>query len=287
MLQSLLVDGIVVGSVYALVAVGMTIIFGVLGQINFAHGEYYMVGAFAAWWAIARLGLSYPASIPITLAVVAGVAVVVGVVVMQRLVDARFEAGIIATLGVSLLLQNAATLLFGGTFKMFYGGWIAPVEILGTDIATQRIIIFVATLLVFAALECLVRYTQVGKTMRAVSQNVECCQVLGVDVRRVVLVTFVLGTVLAALSGVLTAPLVVNVYGAMGAAITLKSFAVIVMGGMGNIGGTLLGGWVLGIAESLVAGYLGLQFRDAVGFGILILMLLWRPGGFFSAKVRY
>ncbi|MFI4981293.1 MAG: branched-chain amino acid ABC transporter permease [Nevskiales bacterium] len=287
MLPDLIIDGITVGSVYALVAVGMTIIFGVLRQINFAHGEYYMIGAFAAWWAIDQLDLPYVASIPLALIVVALLAVAIGVLVMQRLVDASFQAGVVATLGVSLVLQNVVILLFGGSYKMFDGGWIEPVEVLGISIAEQRLLITVAALVLFGALEWVVRRTRMGKTMRAVSQNVECCQVVGVDVRRVVLATFVLGTGLAALSGVLTAPIVVNIYGGMGASITLKTFAVIVMGGMGNVGGTLLAGWLLGIIESLVAGYVGLQFRDAVGFSMLILVLMWRPDGFFNVKARF
>jgi branched-chain amino acid transport system permease protein len=287
MLLDLLIDGVTVGSVYALVAVGMTIIFGVLRQINFAHGEYYMIGAFAAWWAIDQLDLPYIASIPLALIVVAVLSVAIGLLVMQRLVDRSFQAGVVATLGVSLVLQNVVILLFGGSYKMFDGGWIEPVEVLGVNIAEQRLLITVAALVVFAVLEWVVRHTRMGKTMRAVSQNVECCHVVGVDVRRVVLATFVLGTGLAALSGVLTAPIVVNIYGGMGASITLKTFAVIVMGGMGNVGGTLLAGWVLGIIESLVAGYVGLQFRDAVAFSVLILMLMWLPDGFFNVKARF
>lgn len=287
MLQSLLIDGFVIGSVYALVAVGMTIILGVLGQINFAHGEYYMAGAFAAWWAIDRLNLSYLASIPVALLISVAISVVIGYVLMQRLVDVSFDAGIIATLGVSLVLQNVATLLFGGTFRIFEGGWLEPVNLLGQDIAEQRLLILIVTLVVFGALQWLVRFSRIGKAMRAVSQNVECCHVLGVDVRRVVLFTFIIGTALAALSGVLTAPIVINVYGDMGETVTLKSFAVIVMGGISNVPGTLLAGWLLGIMESLTAGYIGLQFRDSVAFALLVLVLMWRPYGFFNTKARY
>ena len=139
----------------------------------------------------------------------------------------------------------------------------------------------------FVALEFLVRRTRMGKAMRAVSQNTACCQVNGIDIERVVLGTFVLGGGLAALSGVLTGPINVTIYGGMGEAITLKTFAVIVMGGMGNVRGTLIAGWILGIAESFVAGFIGLQYRDAVGFVILIGMLMVRPTGFFSVQSRF
>lgn len=281
------INGIIAGSVYALVAAGMTMIFGVLRAINFAHGEYYMLGTFSAWFLIAELNLPYVATILLGVAVTMAIAAVVGRLVMQRLVTAPFQSGVLATLGLSLVLQNAVILTFGGTYKVFPGGWLEPVMLGDISIAWQRVVVVAATIVVFAALEFVVRRTRMGKCIRAVSQNTECCQVNGIDVERVVLGTFVLGTGLAALSGVLTGPINVTIYGGMGEAITLKTFAVIVMGGMGNVRGTLFAGWILGIAETFVAGYVGLQFRDAVGFAILIAMLMFRPTGFFSTQARF
>jgi branched-chain amino acid transport system permease protein len=123
--------------------------------------------------------------------------------------------------------------------------------------------------------------------MRAVSQNIEACQVVGIDVRQVVTWTFVLGAALAGLSGVLTAPVNVSVYGGMGELITFKTLPIIIMGGLGNVRGTLVAALILGIAESLVAGFVGLQYRDAVGFTTLIVMLMWRPHGLFSSQARF
>jgi branched-chain amino acid transport system permease protein len=281
------VNGIVAGSVYALVAAGMTMIFGVLRAINFAHGEYYMLGTFSAWWVITRLDMPYVASIVLSVVITMAIAAVIGRLVMQRLVTTPFQSGVLATLGLSLILQNAVILTFGGTYKVFPGGWLEPIEILDISLAQQRIAIVAATVAVFAILEYVVRRTRMGKCIRAVSQNTDCCEVNGIDVERVVLGTFVLGTGLAALSGVLTGPINVSIYGGMGESITLKTFAVIVMGGMGNVRGTLFAGWILGIAESFVAGYVGLQYRDAVGFVILIAMLMFRPQGFFSVQARF
>ena len=179
-------------------------------------------------------------------------------------------------LGLALILQNAVILAFGGGYKMFEGGWIEPVQFFGIGMAQQRIVLIVVAVAVFAGLEWMVRKTRMGKSIRAVSQNIECCQVNGIDVESVVRRTFLLGTALAALSGILTAPVNVSVYGGMGESITLKTFAVIVMGGMGNVRGTLLAGVLLGVVESLVSGLIGLQYRDAVGFVALLLMLmLW------------
>ena len=282
-----IVNGVITGSMYALIAAGMTMIFGVLRAINFAHGEYYMLGTFGAWYVISKFGADYTVAIVAGIAATALVAALVGRFVMRRLIGAPFQAGVLATIGVSLILQNAVILAFGGGYKVFEGGWLEPVEFFGLGLAQQRIVLIAVAGVVFASLEWMVRATRMGKSIRAVSQNIECCQVNGIDVESVVWRTFLLGTALAALSGVLTAPVNVSVYGGMGESITLKTFAVIVMGGMGNVRGTLLAGVLLGVVESLVAGYLGLQFRDSVGFIALLLMLMLRPHGLFSQKARF
>jgi len=282
-----IVNGIITGSMYALIAAGMTMIFGVLRAINFAHGEYYMLGTFAAWLVIERLQAPYAVAIIAGVAMAALIAALIGRTVMQRLIGAPFQAGVLATLGVSLILQNAVILAFGGGYKVFNGGWIEPVQVFGVGMAQQRILLIVVAVGVFAALEWMVRSTRMGKSIRAVSQDIECCQVNGIDVESVVRRTFLLGTALAALSGILTAPVSVSVYGGMGEAITLKTFAVIVMGGMGNVRGTLLAGCLLGVVESLVSGLIGLQYRDSVAFVALLLMLMLRPHGLFSQKARF
>jgi branched-chain amino acid transport system permease protein len=287
LLAAQLVNGIVAGSVYAIVAVGMTMIFGVLRAINFAHGEYYMVGTFGAWVAILYFHLPYPVALAIGVITTAILAVIVGKLVMARMVGATAEAGVVATLGISLVLQNVVVLMFGGGYKVFRGGYIHPVSLFGFSLTEQRLLILVVCLLVFAGLELLVLYTRMGKAMRAVSQNTEACTVVGIDVQQVVVWTFVLGAALAALAGVLTAPVNVSVYGGMGGLITFKTLPIIVMGGLGNVRGTLVAAMLLGVAESLVAGYVGLQFRDSVGFATLILMLMWRPHGLFSTQARF
>lgn len=282
-----IINGIVTGSIYAIVAVGMTMIFGVLRAINFAHGEYYMLGTFGAWSVIQFLGLSYEASIFVGIVITVVIAYGVGRLVMQKMVGAPAEAGVLATLGVSLVLQNTVILVFGGGYKFFSGGYIEPVELFGFSLAEQRVLILVVCLLVFTSLEMMVTHSRIGKAMRAVSQNVECCAVVGIDVPHIVLLTFVLGAGLAALSGVLTAPVNVSVYGGMGELITFKTLPIIIMGGLGNVRGTFYAAMILGIAESLVATYVGLQYRDTVGFATLILMLMWRPYGLFSAQTRF
>ena len=282
-----ILNGIITGSMYALVAAGMTMIFGVLRAINFAHGEYYMLGTFAAWWVMSHLAMDYSLSIIVGVAIVCVIALVIGRLVMQRLVGQPFQAGVLATLGISLILQNLVILAFGGGYKVFEGGWIEPIELGDFGMSQQRVLLVIITLAVFAGLEWMVRFTRLGRSIRAVSQNIECCQVNGIDVEQVVRRTFLIGVGIAALSGILTGPINVSIYGGMGEAITLKTFAVIVMGGMGNVRGTLIAGGLLGIVESLVAAFIGLQYRDSVGFIALLLMLMFRPHGLFSSKARF
>lgn len=282
-----IVNGIITGSVYALVAAGMTMIFGVLRAINFAHGEYYMLGTFAAWWVMSKLMADYSLAIVGGVAIVSVIAVLIGRSVMQRLIGQPFQAGVLATLGLSLILQNVVILAFGGGYKVFSGGWLEPIELGDFGMSQQRVILVVVTLAVFAGLEWMVRSTRLGRSIRAVSQNIECCQVNGIDVEQVVRRTFLIGVAIAALSGILTGPINVSIYGGMGESITLKTFAVIVMGGMGNVRGTLIAGCLLGVIESLVAGFIGLQYRDSVGFIVLLLMLMFRPHGLFSSKARF
>jgi branched-chain amino acid transport system permease protein len=219
--------------------------------------------------------------------VTAVIAVVIGKLVMQRMIGARAEQGVLATLGIALVLQNLVVLVFGGSYKFFSAGYIEPVSLFGFSLSQQRILIVVVCLAVFIGLELMVTYSRMGKAMRAVSQNIEACEVVGIDVAQVVTWTFVLGAALAALSGVLTAPVNVSVYGGMGELITFKTLPIIIMGGLGNVRGTLVAALILGVAESFVAGFVGLQYRDAVGFGTLILMLMWRPYGLFSAQSRF
>ena len=282
-----IVNGIITGSMYALVAAGMTMIFGVLRAINFAHGEYYMRGTFSAWWVMTQLAAEYSIAIIAGVAIVSLIAVLVGRSVMQRLIGQPFQAGVLATLGLSLILQNVVILAFGGGYKVFSGGWVEPIELGEFGMSQQRVILLIVTIAVFAALEWMVRSTRLGRSIRAVSQNIECCQVNGIDVEQVVRRTFLIGVAIAALSGILTGPINVSIYGGMGESITLKTFAVIVMGGMGNVRGTLIAGCILGVVESLVAAFIGLQFRDSVGFVVLLLMLMFRPHGLFSSKARF
>lgn len=257
-----------------------------LRAINFAHGEYYMLGALVAWTALDRLAWPYPAAVAVAVLASAVLGFVVSRLLMERLLVMPFSMAVLATLGVQLALQNGAQLLWGASPKFFGGGWIAPVQVGGVGIVGQQLVIFLAATVAFAGLAALVRATPLGRAMRAVAQNREACDVVGLDVERVVRVTFTLGVAFAGLAGALMAPILVNVGTTLGLPMVLRCFAIIVLGGVGSVPGALAGGLILGVAESFVAGYLTLQLRDAVGFVILIAMLLVRPQGLFGVRVR-
>jgi branched-chain amino acid transport system permease protein len=216
----------------------------------------------------------------------AAVGYVLSRVLMERLLVMPFSMAVLATLGVQLALQNGAQIVWGASPKFFGGGWITPVEVAGVGIMVQQIVILIMALALFGGLAWLVRRTRLGRAMRAVAQNREACAVVGLDVERVVRVTFTLGVAFAGVAGALVAPILVNVGTTIGLPMVLRCFAIIVLGGVGSVPGALVGGLVLGVAESFVAGYLTLQLRDAVGFAILIAMLLVRPRGLFGVRVR-
>jgi branched-chain amino acid transport system permease protein len=287
LIYQLVANGVLIGASYAMASVGLTMIFGVLRAINFAHGEYYMFGAFASYAAMASFGLPYSGSILAAVAAAVLLGLLVSRTIMERLVDAPFQRAVLATLGVYLVLQNAVFLGFGGTYRTFPGGWLEVVEVFGVNGIQQRFVLIGVMAVVFVGLELMIRYTQLGRTIRAVAQNREACTVVGIDVERVTRITFCIGVALAALAGALMGPILVTIYPHMGEGLTFKAFAVTVIAGMGNVHGVVLSSLFLGMAESLVAGFAGSQYREAVGFVALIAVLMWRPYGVFTARGRF
>lgn len=287
LLYQLTANGVLIGASYAMASVGLTMIFGVLRAINFAHGEYYMFGAFASYMAMEAFGVGYSTSLLLTVAAAVLLALLVSWAVMERLVNAPFQQAVLATLGVYLVLQNSVFLAMGGAYQTFPGGWLDVVEVFGVSALQQRFVLVGVMIAVFVGLEFMVRFTRLGRTIRAVSQNREACLVVGIDVAKVTRITFCIGIVLAALAGALMGPILVTIYPAMGEGLTFKAFAVTVIAGMGNVHGVVLSSLFLGISESFVAGLIGTQYREAVGFVALIAVLMWRPYGVFTARARF
>ena len=293
-----LINGLNIGAIYALIALGYTMVYGILRLINFAHGDIYMVGAFAGYFIALKLGLG--PSWGGLLFVLIGSMVVAALVgmAMERFAYrpvrkyARMTT-LITAIGVSLLLENLFVALFGGQGRGF------PQLINDTNfplfgnaaISKSQILIFAVSIALMVILQWIIFKTKVGTAMRAVSFNLNSAKLMGINTDAIIMFTFALGSALAAAGGVLTAQYSPTIDPLMGITTGLKAFVAAVLGGIGNIPGAVLGGLLIGVAETMVVGYgsnIGIQstYRDAVAFAILILVLLVRPSGILGTTVQ-
>ncbi|HEX6245165.1 MAG TPA: ABC transporter substrate-binding protein [Polyangiales bacterium] len=290
-----LVNGLSVGSIYALIALGYTMVYGVLRLINFAHSEVFMIGAFAGLFAAQGLGFDAKqperfglGAVALVLLLAMAASTLIGVL-MERfayrpLRKAQRLAPLITAIGVSILLQNLAVVVFGPnprSFPMIVGE--TRYELSGVVVTNLKLIIFALSAALMLGLQFLIRSTFMGKAMRAVSVNMNVAKLMGISVNQIITLTFVLGSVLAAAGGILFGLDQGKIEPLMGVLVGLKAFVAAVLGGIGSIPGAALGGLLIGIAEQLTAGYLSADYRDAITFGILIVVLLLRPEGLFGS----
>ncbi len=280
-----LIHGLTLGSMYAMVAAGLALMFGVVRLINFAHGEFFMLGAYAFWFAYRAVGLPYPVAGLVAAVVMGGFGIVYERTVIRSILDRSWHVQLIATLATSITLTNLAVIVFGAQAKEVPTVLSARIlEIGELRIAWHRLLVLGMSLLVFAALHWFVRRTKTGKAMRAMSQNREACAVVGVDVERVALATFALSAVLAGGAAALVTPLF-SIFPDMGALLTLKAFAAVIVGGFGYVQGAIAASFLIGVTESLAAGYISYAYKDAIAFVIMIAVLLWRPQGLFGRRI--
>ena len=295
-----LINGLTIGSIYALIALGYTMVYGILRLINFAHGDIYMVGAYAGLFIASYLGFAANPSVfgfGVTLLGAMAIAAVIGMAVERfayRPVRKHSKmTTLITAIGVSLLIENLFVFLFEGKPRSF------PellhnetIKLFGNAaISTSQILIFVVSLFLMGVLQWIIYKTKIGKAMRAVSFNITSAKLMGINTDFVISFTFALGSALAAAGGVLTAQYNPKIDPLMGIMTGLKAFVAAVLGGIGNIPGAVLGGLMIGAAETLVVGYgdyIGVPstYRDAVAFAILILVLLIRPAGLLGSNVQ-
>jgi branched-chain amino acid transport system permease protein len=293
-----LINGIAWGSIYALIALGYTMVYGVLRLINFAHGDIYMVGAFAGFYAVKWLGLAQEPTIfgaVVVFLLSMGCCGILGFVIergaYKPLRKAPRLTALITAIGVSLFLENAGQLIFGADPK-FFPQIIAKKDVIssgGIILTNQQVIVLGVSLLLMVSLQLFVLKTKTGKAMRAVSFNREAASLMGISVDRIISITFVLGSALAGAAAILVGLTNPKIEPLMGIMPGIKAFVAAVLGGIGNIPGAMLGGMIMGIAEVMVVGYLSSTYRDAIAFAILILILLFKPsgllGGFTGEKV--
>jgi branched-chain amino acid transport system permease protein len=281
-----LVNGLSLGSIYALIALGYTMVYGVLRLINFAHGDVYMVGAYAGYYLSRRLQGREPSFVS-ALFVMLGAMVacaILGLVIERFAYRPVRRASrltlLITAIGVSLLIENGGQLVFGPDPKFFPS--LAPhfdFRVGGVRLTSEQITVIGVSFLLMVALRFFIQKTRTGKAMRAVSFNLDTAKLMGISTDWIIAVTFGLGSALAAAGGVLIGMQIPKIDPLMGIIYGLKAFVAAVLGGIGNVPGAVLGGLLIGTSEVMVVGYLSSTYRDAIAFGILILVLLLRPQG--------
>ena len=305
-----LINGISLGAIYSLIALGYTMVYGVLKLINFAHGDVYMVGAFMGYYIANGLGVRgaqmlglgadsvvargllgggalQPSLITALVVMLLAMAICAAIgVIIERLAYrpvrkySRLTA-LITAIGVSLLLENGGQVVFGAEPKFFPELFRKRNFdlIQGASINSADVVVLIIAFVLMIALQLIVYRTKTGRAMRAVSFNLQSAKLMGINTDRIIMFTFALGSALAAAAGVLVAIRIPRIDPLMGIIVGLKAFVAAVLGGIGNIPGAMLGGLLIGITETMVVGYLSPTYKDAVAFAILILILLFRPSG--------
>lgn len=275
-----LVNWINLGAMYALLAIGYTMVYGIVKLINFAHGEIFMAGAFFTWWFMTTFSIPFPVAslMGIMLATLLGVGI--ERIAYRPLKDAPRFAVVISVLGMSIFLQNMARIVWGAEFQVFEIDFGIPPLLIGSVIIPfKKIFILVTSLILMVALSLFVTKTYLGKAMRATAADREAAEMMGISSNAVIVLTFVVGSSLGAVAGILYAINYNSIDPFMGFNAGMKAFAAAVLGGIGNIYGAMLGGLLLGFFEGAGAAYISSLYRDAVAFAILILALIFRPEG--------
>jgi branched-chain amino acid transport system permease protein len=295
-----LINGLTLGGVYALIAIGYSMVYGILGMLNFAHGEIYMIGGFAGWWVLHLMsresGLIAASAVVIALMLVAAMAVAALCgLLTERLAYRPLRRAprmnlLLSALGVSIFLQNLVLTYQGAKVRSFHVASLIPeglrtIELGGVVFSFMRLLVIAVTFVCMGLLALLVKRTKVGKAMRATAQDIEAAAFMGIDVDRIVVVVFLIGSALGGAAGTLVGLLFTQVDYYVGFQAGLKGFTAAVLGGIGNIYGAMLGGVLLGVAESLAVTFLPSAYKDVVAFVILIAVLLARPWGLIGRRL--
>jgi branched-chain amino acid transport system permease protein len=283
-LAQTVVNGLMVGMIYVLMAIGFTMVFGIMRIVNFAHGEFYMVGAFL--FAILYGGNDMPFAVSVILAV--GATALLGLL-MERVVFRRLRGnelnGMIASVGVALIIQNSALLMWGSSARTVPPVVAGVLSVGGIVFPWSRLVVIIGAIIAVVSLNLLIGYTRIGRAMRAVAQDAEIAQVQGIRVDVIFPAAFVLGVSLAGFAGVLMAP-VLSVSPFIGLAPTLKAFVIVVIGGLGSVPGAVVGGLLIGLIESFAGTFVSASLSEILQFLVVIAVVLLRPQGLLGRKER-
>jgi branched-chain amino acid transport system permease protein len=281
-----LINGLMIGGIYALMGIGLTLIFGIMNVVNFSHGEFYMLGAFGVLTLFTMLHVPYILALLLTGLFFWVFGSIVERLVLRPLKHQPIDVSMLATIGLSIFLANIALIIWDPTPKDIG----MPFPLIGINVGPItltpiRVFIFVAAMLLILGSHLFLKYNRFGKAIRATFQDREAAALMGINTNQVNMFTFSWGTAIAAIAGGLLGP-IFQVFPTMGTIVSSKSFAVVIAGGLGNFPGAILAGLLLGVAESLGAGYISSGYRDAIAFILIIVVLIVRPTGLLGKARR-
>lgn len=280
-----LINGLRTGSIYALIAIGYTMVYGIAKMINFAHGDIIMVGAYALYFSISVLGLPVPVALLLTVIVCSILGVLIEKIAYKPLRKAQPLAVLITAIGMSFFLQSSSLLIFGSTPIPFQS--VIPNENIKVGpviISSITLVTLVVTAVAMILLTLFINKTKLGSAMRAVSEDKGAAELMGINVNSTISMTFAIGSALAAVAGILYISQYQSMKPTLGALPGIKAFVAAVLGGIGSIPGAMLGGILLGLIESVSKAYISTELADAIVFGVLIVVLLFRPSGLLGKK---
>ena len=280
-----LINGLRTGSIYALIAIGYTMVYGIAKMINFAHGDIIMVGAYALYFSISVLGLPVPVALLLTVIVCSVLGVLIEKIAYKPLRKAQPLAVLITAIGMSFFLQSSSLLIFGSTPIPFQS--VIPNENIKVGpviISNITLVTLVVTAVAMILLTLFINKTKLGSAMRAVSEDKGAAELMGINVNSTISMTFAIGSALAAVAGILYISQYQSMKPTLGALPGIKAFVAAVLGGIGSIPGAMLGGILLGLIESVSKAYISTELADAIVFGVLIVVLLFRPSGLLGKK---
>ena len=281
-----IVNMLILGSTYALLGIGLTLIFGIMRVVNFAHGELYAFGAYFVYFIAILLGFNFFLSLLV--AIVAGglLGALIEYVLLRPMRGADIDTTMLIMIGAMIVMQNGEQYIGGGVAKSVNTPFPqAPLVIGSVSVSWLSVFVFFAALALIAATYLVINRTKLGKAMRATFQDRDTASLMGVNIQMIYMATFALGSSLAAAAGALLGPVYV-ISPQMGNIASLKAFAIVILGGLGSIGGATIGGFILAFAEEIGAGYISSGYRDAMGFLIIIAVLLFKPTGLFARAER-
>lgn len=278
-------NGVMLGSTYAIVALGLTLVYGILQIPNFAHGHMYMLGGYVGFFIISFLGLAYWPSLALAAVILALAGIALEFLVFRPLGESAHQNSFIAALGALMILENLVEVIWGHRPHRIANPYPGMFDVFGITMMQQRVLVIVMSVVLIILLELFIKKTRLGSTIEAVAQNREGAMLVGINIKFVSSMTFAISSALAAVAACLVAPIFMITPG-MGSMVGMKAFVIVILGGLGSIPGAIVGGLILGLIEALGGGYLSAAYKDVYGFVALVLILAIKPYGLLGKEMK-